>query len=185
MKFKKRDLMTLGILVFVIIAVGIFTYGINDKYQASKIPQSPAARNLTVATGTPYTDLEGQPVDLSKYSGKTLIVNSWASWCPFCVNELQDFSDLATEYKDRDVVVIAINRKEPAQTAKAYIKKISTQDQLNFVLDPDDRFYKSIGGFSMPETIFYDRNGEVSMHKRGFMKLEEMKQHTEAALQVE
>jgi len=34
----------------------------------------------------------------------------------------------------------------------------------------------------MPETIFYDKEGNISTHKRGFMRLEEMKTFTEKAL---
>ena len=39
-----------------------------------------------------------------------------------------------------------------------------------------DSFYKSIGGFSMPETIFVSSNGDLLRHKRGPMKFEEMKE---------
>ena len=34
----------------------------------------------------------------------------------------------------------------------------------------------------MPETVFYDRGGNIVVHKKGFMGFEEMKQHTETAL---
>ncbi len=45
---------------------------------------------------------------------------------------------------------------------------------MTFLLDSKDAFYKSIGGFSMPETLFADADGNVIVHKRGPMALDEM-----------
>ena len=53
-----------------------------------------------------------------------------------------------------------------------------------FILDAADHLYGQIGGFSMPETIFYDTEGNVVVHKRGFMDLNEMRTHTEKALLI-
>jgi len=45
--------------------------------------------------------------------------------------------------------------------------------------DPEvKKIYKSIGGFSMPETIFVNSNGEIVVHKRGPMELGEMREYT-------
>ncbi len=144
---------------------------------------SDAARSLSATDQTSvYTDLDGNPVSLKEYNGRVRVVNSWATWCPFCATELKDFAVLAGEYPKEDVVVIAINRAEPNALAKQFVSKISNQDNLIFVQDQTDFFYESIAGFAMPETIFYDREGNVVFHKRGSMKLAEMQKHTEAAL---
>ena len=129
-----------------------------------------------------YTDLSGNPFSFDQFSGQVLVVNSWATWCPFCVNELPDFAELATLYKDQGVTVVAINRSEDQVKAKAFVRSLRAVDGIEFVLDPTDFFYRSIGGFTMPETVFYDRAGNVVVHKQGFMTLAEMQQHLEAAL---
>jgi len=36
----------------------------------------------------------------------------------------------------------------------------------------------------MPETLFYDKKGNVVVHKRGFMTYEEMQKNTEAAIRA-
>lgn len=131
----------------------------------------------------PYTDLDGNPVDIAgTYGENVLVINSWASWCPFCVNELPDFNELGSEFKDRGVTVIAINRAESQNTANAFVDHVGNPENMVFLLDEGDVFYDLVGGFSMPETIFYDREGNVSFHKRGFMPLEEMRMHVENAL---
>jgi thiol-disulfide isomerase/thioredoxin len=127
-----------------------------------------------------FTDFEGRSVSLADFAGKPLVVNSWAVWCPFCVKELSDFSLLQKEFPD--LVVVAIDRAEPLATAKEYTDNLGITHDMVFLLDPADSFYKSIGGFSMPETVFVDKNGILKDHKRGPMDLKEMKERAEKIL---
>jgi cytochrome c biogenesis protein CcmG/thiol:disulfide interchange protein DsbE len=111
--------------------------------------------------------------------GKILVVNSWASWCPACADELPDLATLGEEFSDKNVKVLAINRAEPKSTATVFLASINATDGLQLVLDPGDKFYASVGGFAMPETIFYDPQGNVILHVRGQMTYQEMRAQTE------
>lgn len=126
-------------------------------------------------------DYDGQEINLSDFRGKNAIINSWAGWCPFCVDELPDFAAIQKEFKDQ-VVVVAVNRAEPLETAKFFSDKVGVTGRLVLLLDPSDSFYQAIGGFSMPETIFTDKDGFIRFHKRGPMKLEELKRRMEELL---
>ncbi|MBI2035269.1 MAG: TlpA family protein disulfide reductase [Candidatus Liptonbacteria bacterium] len=120
-------------------------------------------------------DYNDNTVKLADFAGKPLIINSWAAWCPFCKKELSDFVAAQKEFGDK-VVIIAIDRSESLAIAKGYTDQQGITDDLIFLLDPSDSFYQSIGGFSMPETIFVDANGNVVFHKRGPMPIEEIRQ---------
>ncbi len=120
---------------------------------------------------------QGNEVSLETFRGQPLVINSWAVWCPFCRKELPDFAQLQKEFAD-EVVVIAIDRRESLEKAKSYTDELGITDDMVFLLDPSDSFYKSIGGFSMPETIFVNNKGEIMVHKRGPMELDEMREHT-------
>ncbi|MBI2051382.1 TlpA family protein disulfide reductase [Candidatus Roizmanbacteria bacterium] len=120
------------------------------------------------------TDYGGKKVRLSDFRGKPLIINSWAAWCPFCRDELPDFSEIQKELGDR-VVIIAVDRAESRDVAKKYTDELGVTGDFVFLLDPQDSFYKAIGGFSMPETIFATKDGKVVDHKRGVMEKEEIK----------
>lgn len=52
------------------------------------------------------------------------------------------------------------------------------------LLDPNDSFYSAIGGFSMPETIFVDAQGNIVEHKRGFLRILEMQEKINNLLSV-
>lgn len=128
-------------------------------------------------------DYEGREVKLSDFRGKPVVANAWAAWCPFCVKELPDFAMLQEEFKDK-IAVIAIDRAEPLETAKKFSDEVGVTGRLVFLLDPSDFFYQSIGGFSMPETIFVNREGVVVDHKRGPMELGEMRERVKNAFQL-
>lgn len=123
-------------------------------------------------------DYDGNTVTLDDFKRRPLVVNSWAVWCPFCVKELADFAELQKEFGDR-IVVIAIDRQEPLEKVKGFTDGLGITNDVLFLLDRPDTFYKSIGGFSMPETLFINVDGEIVVHKRGPMDLEEMRTHVE------
>ena len=122
-------------------------------------------------------DYHGNRVSLEEFRSIPLVINSWAVWCPFCRKELPDFAELQKEFGDQ-IVVIAVDRQEPLEKAKGYTDELGISNNLLFLLDSSDSFYKSIGGFSMPETIFVNSNGEIVVHKRGPMELGEMREYT-------
>ena len=125
-----------------------------------------------------FTELDGTSVSLSDHKGTPLVINSWATWCPFCREELPDFAELQVEYGD-EIVVIAIDRGESVEKVTEYLDSINLRSGLEYWQDDRDNFYKQIGGFTMPETLFIDNTGEIVVHKRGFMDLNEMREHTE------
>ena len=47
------------------------------------------------------TTLDGQTFDLSKQTGKWVIVNYWATWCAPCLKELPDLSAYVSAHKDK------------------------------------------------------------------------------------
>jgi len=74
-----------------------------------------------------------------------------------------------------EITVIAIDRDESLEKTKSYTDDLGITDDLIFLLDPGDSFYRSLGGFTMPETIFVDGKGNILFHKRGPMTFDDMK----------
>jgi len=181
MKERKSTLITLLVLVGTLLLVGFIVYYIQQRAVLSE-RDTESSQTLVASEETPYTDLSGDTFTFDEFRGKVRVVNTWASWCPFCVAELKDFEVLAAEYAQKEVAVIAVNRKETKEKAQAFLNTVGSFEHVHFAIDLTDAFYKSVGGFSMPETVFYDAKGNIFLHKRGFMDLEEMRLHTEAAL---
>lgn len=119
-------------------------------------------------------DYNGKTVSLSDFAGQPILINSWAVWCPFCKRELVEFAKAQKEFAGQ-INIIAIDRAESLATVKSFTDELDVTAGLIFLLDPKDSFYRSIGGFSMPETILVNGEGQIVFHKRGPMDLAEIR----------
>lgn len=167
-----------AIIIGLLILGGVGWLVIRAKNAPEESKQTAQTAQSEKAPDFALQDYGGNIVRLADFSGKPLVINSWAAWCPFCREELPDFARAQKEFGDK-VVIIAIDRAESLGVAKGYTDRQGTTNQLVFLLDPSDSFYKSIGGFSMPETIFVDPEKNIVIHKRGPMKLDEIKSKIE------
>lgn len=177
---QRVQLLTLLCIVVIVAIAGAVTYYFfavpNDK------ANSEASKNLTISDVAVYTDLEGNPVSFEAYEGKVRMVNSWASWTPFSQVELQDLESVAQEYKGKDIAFLAINRKEPKEMAKQFLQTMPESKEVTFIIDLTDAYYLKTGGYAMPETLVYDAQGAVVMHKRGPMTKDEMRKYLDLAI---
>ena len=154
-------------------------------------PNVPSTNNTTTSTKSDalldkapefaLQDYAGKTVRLADFTGKPMVINSWAAWCPFCRKELVDFVAAQKEFGDK-VVIIAVDRAETRDIAKKYTDELGVTGDMLFLLDPSDNFYQSIAGFSMPETIFVDSNGNIVFHKRGPMDISEIRERIKQLL---
>ncbi len=94
---------------------------------------------------------------------------------------MPDFTAAQKELGD-SVIIIAIDRQESLSAAKRFSDRLGVTDGILFWLDSSDSFYREIGGFSMPETIFVNAAGETVDHKRGPMDKVEVIERIQAIL---
>lgn len=173
----------IGIIIIAIAGIGwfVFSQGDGSTQDSNKSVKTSQKKSFDTAPTFALKDYDGNDVSSGDFGDKILVVNSWAAWCPFCVDELPDFGELQAAFPD-EVQVIAINRAESLSVAKEYTDRFNLTDKYVFLLDPNDSFYKSIGGFSMPETLFVDQEGNIRIHKRGPMEFSEMKEKINSIL---
>ena len=126
-------------------------------------------------------DYDGNDVRLRDIKGDIVLLNAWATWCPFCVDEIPDFVQAQNEFEGQ-LTVVLINRQESFNQAKKFTDDLGATGNVITLLDPSDSFYRKIGGFAMPETLFVKDNSIV-LHKRGPMTLQEVKLRVKTALE--
>jgi thiol-disulfide isomerase/thioredoxin len=165
---KKNTTITLLILLVILLLTAWVVYLVQQRSAERTLLGSEAATAFNYGTSTTnFTDFDGNQTNLAQFLGKTLVVNSWASWAPASVNELKLLTTVAKDYKEQGVIVIGINRAETRTTAEAFLNTLGLTDEVLLIVDADDRYYGAIGGFSMPETVIYDTKGNIVKHKRG------------------
>lgn len=171
---SKRQKTTLIILA-VATLLGVVGYQVWQKSQFT-VEKKPTGFDRTLNLA--FQDYSGQERVLANHlADGPIVINAWATWCPFCTKELGDFAAVQDRFKGK-VTFIAINRGESVATAKNFTDKTGVTNRMVFLMDPNDNFYKEIGGFSMPETLFITKSGSILEHKRGPLTEEEIMQKT-------
>lgn len=131
------------------------------------LPAAPASEPGTlpvVADPFPAPDFDlrgedGERYRLSDYRGKLVILNFWATWCPPCRYEMPSLERLWQQVRDRDIVVLAVNVGEDADT----IFEFTGHYPMSFPL-PMDREGKVIGAYpvrGLPTTYIISPDGRV------------------------
>jgi thiol-disulfide isomerase/thioredoxin len=179
----KNNISIILVLILVVVFVGAYTFKtVYDKKHAinetTKEIFSDSNDNSVY-----YTDINGNNVSLEQYLGKVMVVNSWASWSPFSTNELTSLSELSSDYNKDDVVFLAINRKESREQAQRFVNTLPDTKSLLIIIDLRDHFYSTIGGYTMPETVIYDKKGNIVEHIHGTHNKDDVKKKVDELLQ--
>ena len=116
------------------------------------------------------TTMDGGKITMSDLRGKIVILNLWATWCPPCKAELPDFDKIATEYKDK-VVIIAADVDAGQGTAYTYVQQNFPNSDIVFAYDTAYGLaYYSVGGNGyVPYTAIMDQNGVIVYADSGML----------------
>ncbi len=136
----------------------------NDKAQrASSSTNAGAATTSNAATFEPLPDVElktldGQPLRLSDYRGKVLLLNFWATWCVPCRSEIPALGALNHDLAARGLVVVGVTTSDTAAVVRDYQKDVK-QDYT--VVTGDDATAAKFAVGVLPTTFVVDREGRV------------------------
>ncbi len=105
------------------------------------------------------TTLEGETVKLSDYKGQGVFLNFWASYCPPCKEEMPYMQSHYEVFKDKGVVILAINIGEPKHVVESFVSENGFTFPI--LLDPNQEVVNSYGVVAIPVSFLIDENGKV------------------------
>ena len=111
-------------------------------------------------------DLEGQSVSLESMKDQVIILDFWATWCGPCVQSLPGLNEIANEYAERGVRVLAINQQEEADAVRAFMAAKGLS--LKTLLDADGSAGRKYRVSGIPQTVIIGRDGVVRKVLIGF-----------------
>lgn len=132
------------------------------------MPSPPAAalaltpmESLESAPPITATDLDGVERTLAEFSGKVVVVNFWATWCPPCLRELPSMQRLWERLGDGDFVMLGVNVGEDRQTVLEFVRSFDTPIDYPLLTDGDLKVVKQWPVFGLPTTFVIDREGRI------------------------
>jgi thiol-disulfide isomerase/thioredoxin len=151
-------------LAAVAAVAGIAGYLLSQESREPAAIAPPATTRQVPAELPDFTlaDAAGEPRSIRDWSGKALIINFWATWCPPCRRELPLLNSLHASHADEgfQVIGVAVDFREDVlafmeETPIDYPMLIGEQDGL----DAARAF--GMGNLGFPFTVFTDRQGRV------------------------
>lgn len=113
----------------------------------------------------------GEDVSYSDYEGKILVLNFWASWCPYCVDEMADFQKLYDEnnIENSEVVILMLNQTDGHRETKEVADKFMVDHKLSmpFLYDTGEVGQNIFGFPGLPATIIIDKEGYIVDYTAG------------------
>ena len=180
MEGNKRTILVTALLLVALLGLGPWAY----RALASRVaPDEPTATAETTdtATETSAEDIaesaplladhdatvyleNGDAVTLTQLAdGKPLVINFWATWCPYCVDELPDFQRIVADYGDEvnfAFIDYTDGRTETVAIASTYLYE-NGFDDLPAYYDVDFAASAEYGVSSLPTTVVVNAEGEI------------------------
>lgn len=141
--------------------------------------------------------LEGSTVRLANYEGQVVVLNFWATWCPYCKKEIPHLIDLKDEFGDEGLTIIGaalnwqFNSTDPGKPAmfRQKVNAFALEEGLNYqvalVEEGMEDMLHRFGNPStaIPYTVLVDRQGRVRRTYQGNPDPSDMRREVRTLLQ--
>lgn len=187
MQNSKRNPLPLLLALVAVLAVAIIAYRFILANRSAEPGPDPAAQSQgpTDSGASPqtqegplladydpvvYTE-EGDAVSFTQVAdGKPLVVNFWATWCPYCIEEFPDFQRIYDDYGDRvsfAFVDATDGGRETVEAASGWL----AQNGYSFpaYYDSDASAMRMYGITGLPTTVVVSADGEIVAASSGMI----------------
>ena len=125
-------------------------------------------------------DVYGRTVRLSDYRGKVVLLNFWATWCGYCIEEMPWFMEFAEAFRGRGFAVIGVALDEEGlDVVKPFVEEMGVSYP---VVIGDWKLAFEYNALALPTTWLIDREGATAGFHKGMVNREGMRAEIEALL---
>lgn len=125
--------------------------------------------NGEIAPNFSMINLRNEKVQLHSFSGKTILLNFWATWCKPCILELPFENKLAEKFKSRNAVIINVCIESDKENWVKFSKS-HTINTINLFVNKDEftRIKKQYDFESYPRSVLI--NAELKVISNNYKK---------------
>ena len=124
--------------------------------------------------------LKGDAFNISELDngGKPIVISFWATWCKPCKKELNNISEVYTDWQDETgvkLVAISIDDSRSMSKVAPYIN--SSDWEYEVYLDPNADLKRAMGVSTVPHTFLLNGKKEIVWQHRGYIEGDEEELH--------
>jgi len=94
-----------------------------------------------------------------QYRGQVVAIRFWADWCPSCRSEMTALEPVYRQYRDRGLVILAVNVLQPPETVRPFVNQLGIS--YDVLLDREGEVTRRYLVMALPVTYIIDRQGIV------------------------
>jgi thiol-disulfide isomerase/thioredoxin len=136
--------------------------GDKDADLARKLIANPKHAGQEIAPGFKVQTLDGETISLEQLSGKIVVMDFWATWCPPCRSSVPELKALTKKYPQTKVVLISFSADSDQQAWRDFVAKKDMGWPQYW--DSDGRVRNAFGVSAFPTYLVIDQDGFI--HER-------------------
>jgi len=109
--------------------------------------------------------LDGDRYTNDTVKGKVLLLQFWTTWCPKCRRDQPSIENIAEEFKDKGLIVLAVNVGEPKKKVRKYLEE--SPRNCKIVLMEDTNLAAMFAANAYPVYVLIDREGSLAGRQVG------------------
>jgi thiol-disulfide isomerase/thioredoxin len=156
-------------------------------YMGSRAPKPTNAPANSGKSAQPQTapdftlkSIDGQPVTLSSFRGKVVLLDFWATWCTPCRSEIPRFIEWQQKYRDKGLVVLGVSMDDSTKDAANYAREMKmTYPVVMATSDVADSYGGVLG---LPVNLLISRDGRIISKDVGATDLNALEKQIAAEL---
>ena len=119
--------------------------------------------------------LDGRRIASEDLRGKVVLVNFWATWCPYCRHEMPDMERYYRDTQGRGFEIVALSQDDDAATARRFMAEEGYRFPAAMA---DGSHAAAFGGISrLPTSFLIDKQGRLRQKISGqvhYARLEDL-----------
>ena len=169
MRFKNKLVL---ILIFVIMSFSVFAAKSNKKEDV-KLP------NIVLY------DQYGKKHNIEEYKGKVVVINFWATWCGYCVEEMPAFEKVYKEFgsNKKDVIILGVAGPKTKQNLnnvdveKDKIISFLNKNKITYptLMDETGKVFDDYKVRALPMTYVINKDGYLEGFVSGAITAEQLR----------
>ena len=178
------------VIILVLVAIGI-SQARSDSTDEAGIPLPGTPQVGTLAPDVSLTQLDGTTVQLSSLRGSVVMVNFWASWCDYCIEEIPELIAVDGTAAPGGALVRVMGVGVTPDTDSA-ARRMATDLGIDYIVGRDTgdsgpapgpiQTAFDVADYIMPATVFIAPDGMITRVKYGPMTDEMIEDYVDEAV---
>jgi thiol-disulfide isomerase/thioredoxin len=109
--------------------------------------------------------LDGEKFNNESVKGKAVLIEFWATWCPYCKRDQPAIDAMVEEYGPQGLIVLAVDVREPRKKVERYLQQ--SPRACKIVMMEDSNLAAMFAAKKFPFYVLIDQDGKIAGTHQG------------------